>query len=85
MENPGTCHPGRVYERKKKQLDGPEAICLGNVFGLLLRDQEGTAMEEEKSNKKVVVPQGMSGGSEGRFEALQGLLRQPYAQELHPH
>lgn len=55
-------------------------MCLGNVFGLLLGTQE-----EENSHKKVMVPQGVWGGSGGRFEALWGLLRQGCAHELHPH
>lgn len=53
---------------------------MGNVFGLLLR-----RLEEENSHNKVMVPQGVWEGRDGRFEALWGLLGQDRAQELHPH
>lgn len=54
----------------------PEAIHQGTVFQLLLSVRKIISEEEENTNKKVIVPQGVCGGGKGRFEALWGLFRQ---------
>lgn len=75
-----TFHLGWDYlkqqQKQKTPHDIPEAIHLGNVFQLLLRMRESISEGEENSNKKVIAPQGVSGGGRGRFEALWGLFRQ---------
>lgn len=72
-----------ITNNKQQQNDNniplhsiPEAICQGNVFQLLLSVREIISEEEENTNKKVIVPQGVWGGGKGRFEALWGLFRQ---------
>lgn len=78
-------HPERNKQQTTKQQNNktttflhsiPEAIRQGNVFQLLLSVTEIISEEEENTNKKVIVPQGVCGGGKGRFEALWGLFRQ---------